>query len=570
MYKKAGILLFLWLALTDLHAQPHAYRIDFVPETTGMPALTGRADSAGFMLRVQEAYHDLLWRGYLLANIDSLQMQGETWRAQIHVGQRYRWQALGVRGIPEELLSKAGYRQHNFDGRLFSVKEFSRLVENLLSLAAENGHPFATLKLDAIAVDSNRVSATLVYHAGPEIRYDSLALVPPNLVKPAFLAAYLHILPGELYQLKTIRQLPLNLSRLPYLNPADTFTLSYRDGRCRITLPLQAVKANKIDGLIGFLPSQKVDNKLLVTGYVNLELHNLFRAGKYLRLAWQQFNRQSQTLNLAYRHPNLFASPVGLSGDFNLLRQDTAFLQTAFHLQAFYRQRYWEVWFKGAFRSSRPLAVPADSLSLPAIADYKLRQAGAGLAYSTLTDAINPIGGGRAFAEGLVGSKQINKSPGVAESVYDSLALRPLQTAWQAGGEYNLRLGRLLVGHADATVAAIFSNERLFVNDLLRLGGVSSLRGFNDLELYVSEYALLRLELRLLMGSDSRLFLFYDQAFTRNRVYEQSDTPLGFGGGLVLNTGAGMLQLVYALGVSDQQSLSLAQSRIHVGYVARF
>ncbi len=570
MYKKAGILLFLWLVVSDLQGQPHPYRIDFVPDTVGLSPLTGRADSAGFMLQVQEAYHDLLWRGYLLANIDSLQIQGETWRALIHAGQRYRWQALGVEGIPEELLSKAGYRQHNFDGRLFSIKEFSRLVESLLTLAANNGHPFATLKLDGIAVDSNRVSATLVYHAGPEIRYDSLVLVPPGLVKPTFLAAYLQVRPGDLYQLKTIRQLPVNLSRLPYLNPADTFSLTYRDGRCRITLPLQAVKANKVDGLIGFLPSPQADNKLLITGYLNLELHNLFRAGKYLRLAWQQFNRQSQTLHLAYRHPNLFASPVGLAVDFNLLRQDTAFLQTAFHLQAFYRQRYWEVWFKGAFRSSRPLSAPADSLTLPTIADYKLRQAGAGLAYSTLTDAINPTGGARIFMEGLVGSKQINKTAGVVEAVYDSLTLRPLQTTWQAGGEYNLRLGRLLVGHADATLVGIFSNERLFVNDLLRLGGLNNLRGFNDLELYVSEYALLRLELRLLMGSDSRLFLFYDQAFTRNRIYEQSDSPLGFGGGLVLNTGAGMLQLVYALGVSAQQSLSLAQSRIHVGYVARF
>ena len=32
----------------------------------------------------------------------------------------------------------------------------------------------------------------------------------------------------------------------------------------------------------------------------------------------------------------------------------------------------------------------------------------------------------------------------------------------------------------------------------------------------------------------------------------------------------GELQLIYALGKSDQQDVSFTQSRIHIGYVARF
>jgi hypothetical protein len=66
------------------------------------------------------------------------------------------------------------------------------------------------------------------------------------------------------------------------------------------------------------------------------------------------------------------------------------------------------------------------------------------------------------------------------------------------------------------------------------------------------------------------LFLFFDQAWTANSVRDFNDTPFGFGAGLKLDTGKGDLQLVYGLGVSGEQSLSLTQSKIHIGYVARF
>jgi hypothetical protein len=72
------------------------------------------------------------------------------------------------------------------------------------------------------------------------------------------------------------------------------------------------------------------------------------------------------------------------------------------------------------------------------------------------------------------------------------------------------------------------------------------------------------------MNEASRVFLFYDQAYTFNELVNNSDFPLGFGAGIYLGTGAGDLQLIYALGVSQEQSLSLDQSKIHIGYVANF
>ena len=229
-----------------------------------------------------------------------------------------------------------------------------------------------------------------------------------------------------------------------------------------------------------------------------------------------------------------------------------------------------EISFVTTFISSRSLSTPTDTLTLPKVADFNIQQLGSRATYNGLSNDANPLKGAMAFIEFQVGNKQIKKNTNIAEEVYDSINLNPIQFEGASGGEINQQLPGPMVIHFDLTLGAVVNNDQLFANDLIRLGGVNSLRGFNDLELFVSSYALARIEARLIINSNSRLFVFFDQAVTDNIVTNFSDHPYGFGAGLMLDTGAGNLQLVYALGVSGQQSLSLTQSKIHIGYVARF
>ena len=59
-------------------------------------------------------------------------------------------------------------------------------------------------------------------------------------------------------------------------------------------------------------------------------------------------------------------------------------------------------------------------------------------------------------------------------------------------------------------------NPRLFINDLFRLGGLNSLRGFNENQFYTSAYAVATAEFRQFIGADSYVFLFADQAYLRH------------------------------------------------------
>ena len=569
--KNSLLILNLLLLANIVLAQDKAFIIEFnnIPDIS-LVSRSGRADSSVFVLEVQKTKNRLLSEGHLLANIDKVLFDRDTLLAVVNVGDKYGWQALGTNNIPEEMLSKAGYRKRDFQGTEFSINAFNRLVTRILDNAANSGYPFASLQLTEVEVLKNSVKGILDYLPGPIIYYDSLTVSPQNFIKPKFLSSYLATKEGSLFQIKDLANIENSINNLPFCQLEDSIQLSFQNNLCNIYFELKPVKANKIDALIGFLPNQKSGEGLLLTGFVNLQLQNLFKSGKELSFVWRQFQQQSQKLFVLYKHPNLFHSPLGLSMGFDLLKQDTTFLNTNFSIEGFYLYKKMEISFITSFKSSRSLSTPLDTLALPEAADYNLQLLGARSMYNGLSNTNNPLRGATAFIEFRVGNKQINKNTSIAAEVYDSINLRTIQFEGTIGGEINQQIIGPFVLHIDLSLGTIINDDQLFTNDLIRLGGVNSLRGFNDLELFVSSYALARLEGRIIINSNSRLFLFYDQALTKNIVANISDQPRGFGAGMMLDTGIGNLQLVYALGVSGQQSLSLTQSKIHIGYVARF
>jgi translocation and assembly module TamA len=115
-------------------------------------------------------------------------------------------------------------------------------------------------------------------------------------------------------------------------------------------------------------------------------------------------------------------------------------------------------------------------------------------------------------------------------------------------------------------------NERLFISDLFRLGGLKSLRGFNENYFFAKSYGISNIEYRFFYEPDSYFALFYDQGYliTQYGKNSRTDLPLGIGGGLNLKTDVGVIQIYYSLGSSRDQSFNFSHSKVHFGIVNRF
>jgi outer membrane protein assembly factor BamA len=105
----------------------------------------------------------------------------------------------------------------------------------------------------------------------------------------------------------------------------QAYSVTLRNDRAYPVYYLDARRANAIDGLVGLQPNEQENNRLLVTGQLNLQLRNLLGSGKSFLLQWQQIRRASPRLDITYEHPAFLRTPLTVRANFQLLKEDTTF-----------------------------------------------------------------------------------------------------------------------------------------------------------------------------------------------------------------------------------------------------
>jgi hemolysin activation/secretion protein len=119
--------------------------------------------------------------------------------------------------------------------------------------------------------------------------------------------------------------------------------------------------------------------------------------------------------------------------------------------------------------------------------------------------------------------------------------------------------------------AGFINSKNLFHNDLFQIGGLNSLRGFNENEFFAKRCALSAMEARYFFEEKSYLMAFYDQGFLNiSTVGHSNSNPSGLGVGMALNVKTGLLKLVYAIGSRKGQTFDIGHSKIHFGFETVF
>ncbi|MEO1055015.1 MAG: hypothetical protein AAFX87_30555 [Bacteroidota bacterium] len=512
--------------------------------------------------------------GHLLAELIAVFSSEDSVVLKLQAGPAFEWANLKVETIPRILLLKWGYKENLFNEKPVRFDRLQSFIKKSLDYNETHGYPFSKLRFDSIVVASNAISANLIYEPGPLITFDSLQIIGEVNIKRSFLASYLGIERGSLYNQTKLDQIYEKIDALSYIEVSQPLELTFQNNEASLKLFLKNKKVNTVDGIVGLLPNERIDGRFLLTGQFDLNLQNLFASGKNLNVKWQSLKPLSQLLNLSYYHPNLFRSDLNLKTTFNILKEDTTFVNRNFRINFDYNLSSENSFYAFTeFRSSNLLSTTQFRFNeeLPDFSDVRLNNYGIGFQESNLDTPLNPKRGLALQLEAALGTKEILMNAGLPEEVYQGVPLNTTQYTLLFGIDKYSRISDQFVLFNSLNGGIIF-NERLFFNDLFRVGGLNSLRGFNDNFFFASRYVISNLELRLYYESASYLFVFYDQSFLQYDLVENSfeDYPLGVGGGISLEGKGGTLTLAYALGRSQDQPLSFNLSKLHIGYVAKF
>ena len=533
-------------------------------------------DSLGALRAVRELVLALQGDAYLTASADELRWTADTVRVRLYVGEPFRWAYLRNGNLGDGVLTRAGYREKFFNRTPFVPADWAKLQERILVEAENQGFPFATVGLDSIRLNGHDIAGRVVLKRGPVVVFDSLQLVGNTKTKKRFLTKYLQIFPEQPFSQQRVAAAAQLLRQLPYVKLRAEPEIRFARGRARVYLLLDDRPSNQFDAIVGILPNANASQTgVQFTGDVTINLRNIKGGGKQMGLQWRKTDAFSQLLDAQYVHPNFFGTPLELAGSFNLYKQNNAFLTLRPRLQVTYpTAQAGRVSFFAEQRTSYLLdTLLRTKTALPDTIDSQFTSYGLAYAWNSLDDLFFPHRGYLLNAQGAVGTKIITKNAELKPELYDGLALRSTQYVFGLRAERYFpvkRAGVLLLRlHGEALL-----NSRLFTNDLFRIGGLNSLRGFNENQFYASSYAIATAEFRQFIGADSYVFLFTDQAYFRHNVEndQYADQPTGLGAGLSLRTGAGLFQFVYSLGRASTigQRFGLNESKIHFGLTSRF
>lgn len=589
-----GLLLALlapWSAHGQARPVPTAVGIRWQTTSTADRALVRKyhlkttvPDSAAALELVRDAVQALRADAYLTASADTVQwLRPDSLRVGLHVGPHLRWATVrATDDVPDGLLQRAGFREKLLRGQPLRPAEITRLRQTILREAEDHGYPFAQVKLDSIQwLDDARLSAVLRLDRGPMILLDSVLVQGNATINRRFLGRYLQLFAGQPYSQQRIQAAQRLLRQLPYLQSFAAPKVRFARERARVTFFLNDRRANQFDGILGVVPVTNPapgGKRVQVTGEVNLALRNIRGGGKSLTLNWRKADASSTALDAVYQHPSLLGSPLELVASFNLVRQANSFVTTRPRLEfAYPTAQRGRVSFFAEFRSSRLLADSTFRLltALPPNLDSRFTNYGLTYGFNSLDDPFFPRRGWNLGLSGAAGNKVITRNADVPERLYDPLKLRTTQFTGSLRLERYTQLGRSATLLARLRADGLYNADRLFENDLFRLGGLTSLRGFTEWQFFVSSYAVATAEYRVFTGDDSYVFLFADQGYYRRDRTPASaarsyDWPGGAGLGLTFSTGAGLFQFVYAVGRATGQPPSLLRGRIHFGITGRF
>ncbi|WP_245189697.1 BamA/TamA family outer membrane protein [Lunatimonas salinarum] len=531
-------------------------------------------DSLSRHIYLQDQLLRLQAEGYLLAAVVSSDLRSpQHLSVVIETFQRFEWMALRAGNLTDHLLLQSGFDPLAFDRKPLNYESLARLFEKILDQSQRTGFPFASIRLDSLAKIGNGFSASIYYDPGPLIRFDTLKITGNSKTRPVFLGKTLRIVPGAPFSQRNVDRSLKSIRTIPYLQVSGEPRLSFQNEEATLYLPVNDRRINSIDGIIGVLPNEIEGNRLLVTGQFDMVLYNVSGKGRNYRINWQRLSQYSQNLRLDATEPMVFGSGLDVSASFYLLKEDTTFLNRDVKFSLGYRVNpslylsFFNRRQAGDLLSTFHLR---EATELPSAADFRFNNYGMNLEYMDLDDAFFPKRGGRAVLDVGIGNKRLLQNTGLPPQLYQNLLTRTLQYYLQADYSY-YHLWKPTFGAVFQVQAGYMENPNLLLNDLFRLGGLKTIRGFNENHFFASQYVHATIEPRFYFDTSTYFLIFADAAVMVNRLPTLvRDFPYSFGGGFSIQTSGGLFHFVYALGTSADQPFGFNYSRIHFGYTGRF
>ena len=504
-----------------------------------------------------------LEKGYYLASFKPLYVSSTEIEVLVEIGSHFPNVAIVINDSIKSQLRSFGIENIPKNSLKTSPSLFKLFIDKTLKAYANNGYPFAQVFFAEQEIIEQQIQIQMNISSGKFYRFSDIIVKGDSSISKSTVQNLIGIKINDFYSEEKLSSIDRILQQTNFINVLKKSELLFTENGVELYVYLENQKMSSMNGAVGLQPNPQ-SQKIGLTGDVQIKLQNVFKKAELIDLNWRSIEPQTQALQAKLNYPFLFKSPFGIDLKFNLYKRDSTFLD----LKSFVGIQYSfknNVQLKGFYQvySSEILSkTPNPSSLFSYLAPIKLNSYGLSLQYKRINFLPNPSKGFSLFIETSIGNRTIKKENTILEKSYVYKSIFQYVSYIPITKRNIIKVG---VNFESYTSSSIFQNERY------RFGGLNSLRGFNEEELFASTKLITSLEYRFLLDKNSNAFIFYDQGiYEDNTLTYKIDNPFGVGAGISFGSRIGIFSISYALGKQENNPFEFRNGKIHFGYITYF
>lgn len=500
----------------------------------------------------------LFKKGYIENELKKMHRKNDsTYLAEFHLKKKFNTIYIYYKNLMLDKSSLNFISDAVFDD--YFVLNFNT-VENALSFInnqiVKQGLPFSKLKLENIKVSDNQnLIADLVIDADKNPRViNAIEVKGYEKFPKSYIKHYLKIKRQQVFDLDDVNKRTKKLNDLNFANQIKAPEILFSKDSTTLYMYLEKTKSNTFDGFLGFGTNNDTGN-LEFDGYLNLNLTNNLNFGESFRLLYKSDEIDQQTFKADVALPYLFKSPIGLDLQLQIFKKDSSFTTANQSIKLHYQINSKHKIYGGLVYSESNNLLDIETATT--ITDYKTNYYSFAYQYANPQNfnLLFPINSGY-YLETNFGERQIgNQTQSQSLFLIDAFKI------------FNLNTKNSLYFKVNG--GALISDTYL-ENELLRFGGINSIRGFEENSLFASLYGVLNTEYRFQLSNSFYVNSIFDASYFENKVSNTKEKLFGFGFGFGILTKAGIFKFNYANGKLENQKFKLSNSKIHISLTTNF
>ena len=503
---------------------------------------------------------DLELKGFLNTVLDTLILSDSLFTANFVMGERleririYYNNTEGVSAIDLKNLLKPLSKEITDTYVEISFEEIEDLLNYIVAYYEDKGNSFTQVTLVDIAIDGELAIAHLKIKKSKKRNIDKVIVRGYEAFPKKYIRHDLNLKPNTLFNDEKLINASNAINSLAFVDEIKPPEVLFTDDSTYIYLYLKKKRSNKFDGVLGFSSKENSDG-LEFNGYLDFAFSNLFNGGETVALLWKNNGNNSQRFFVSAEVPYIFNLPITPKVDFEIFRQDTIFnnVTTKFYLSYLINIENQITGVITTENSNDLLKVNDPDLN---VASYKNSFFGVAYKLRVLNNDILFPEKFKLNISGLYGTRSVERENTV-QSKFSFVAFYLLTL--------NLKNYIFLQNQT-----AFLNSDNYYNNELFRIGGINTIRGFNEESIFASAYSILNLEYRYKPNNSSYFYTISDFAFVSDKITEQTTRIYSLGFGYSFITKAGLLNLSYAIGKFGDQSFNLGDSKLHIKLISFF